>query len=335
MRRRTDPKKLQQIQQLQRKNRKLQRLCRLAADISRIGQGRTQTLQKIVGITNRHFGCRSTHLLLTDKYDRNLYAVATAGRGRFTGKLSSIPLAASAGARRALRTQRPVAHGPADGPRLAGLARLLGARHGIVYVPLVTARQSFGLLALVQRPRRALSREDTELVAHLADFTTAIIENAHLLTRLAEAEQRFRSMVENIPAIIYTCRPHPPYKTLYVSPQVEAMLGYSAKEWMDDAGFWSRVVHPEDAGRVIDQTEDLILAQGFGTSEYRLFDRNGAERWFRDEAILVRDPAGQPLALHGVMFDITGMKSLQEGERPHPLRLAWEPRRTGPPSRDS
>ena len=331
MRRRTDPGKLQQLQQ---KNKKLQRLCRLAAEISRIGQG-TRTLQKIVDTTQRQFGCRSTHLLLTDKHDRNLYAVAAAGRGRFTEKFSSIPLESSAGARRALRTHRPVVRGPASGERLTGLARLLDARHGIVYAPLVTARQSFGLLALVLRPGRAQSHDDTELLAHLAKFATAIIENARLLTRLGEAEHRFRSMVENIPAIVYTCRPNPPYKTLYVSPQTEAMLGYTADEWTGDPGFWSRVVHPEDAGRIIDQTEDLIRSGGFGTSEYRLIDRNGVVRWFRDEAILVRDPAGEPLALHGVMFDITGMKSLEEGQRSQPLQLAWQLRHAGPPPRDS
>lgn len=331
MRRSTDPGKLQQ---LLNKNRKLQRFCRLAAEISRIGQG-TKTLQKIVDTTNRNFGCLSTHLFLTDRSDEHLYAVATAGHGRFKTRPSSIPLAASAGARRALRTQRAVVRGPADGARLTGLARLLDARHGLVYVPLVTSKQSFGLITLVMRAGRALSREDLELVSHLANFTTTTIENARLLTRLSEAEQRFRSMIENIPAIVYTCRPRPPYKTLYVSPQIEGMLGYTTQEWMEDPGFWARVVHPEDAGRVIDQTEDLILTQGFGTSEYRLIDRNGMQRWFRDEAILVRDPAGEPLALHGVMFEITGMKTLQQGARSHPLRPVWRMHRGDRPRRDS
>ena len=62
---------------------------------------------------------------------------------------------------------------------------------------------------------------------------------------------------------------------------------------------------------VIESTQESVRRKGFVTSEYRLLDRAGEVRWFRDEAILVRDPSGTPIAWHGVLVEITGMRKLQ------------------------
>jgi len=40
-------------------------------------------------------------------------------------------------------------------------------------------------------------------------------------------------------------------------------------------------------------------------------DKQGEIRWFRDEAVLVKDPSGAPIAWHGVMVEITGLKKMK------------------------
>ena len=73
--------------------------------------------------------------------------------------------------------------------------------------------------------------------------------------------------------------------------------------------------------------------RGFATSEYRMLDRRGETRWFRDEAVLVRDPAGHPVAWRGVAIDITASRVViaaqsakKEPGRPRPVDSGSEDR---------
>jgi PAS domain S-box-containing protein len=145
------------------------------------------------------------------------------------------------------------------------------------------------------------------------------------LNRLAETEGRFKSLVEHIPAIVYICDFEPPYQSIYVSPQIETMLGYSTKEWIEDPDLFTKMIHPDDLEVLKSLDKKAAQSTGFVRAEYRLHDRRGEVRWMRDEAVLVRDPAGAPLAWHGVLVEITGMKRMEQG-------LPAAPRQGGLPS---
>ena len=156
-----------------------------------------------------------------------------------------------------------------------------------------------------------LEPRELDLAKHFADVAAVALENSRLMSQLAETEVRFRSLVEHIPAIVYVCEVEPPFRTHYISPQVKSMLGYPPQEWMSDPnGFIMKIVHPEDVGGLIDLTAEAARTRGFATAEYRLLDRQGEVRWFRDECALVRDPSGTPIAWHGVLVEITGMKKM-------------------------
>jgi PAS domain S-box-containing protein len=133
--------------------------------------------------------------------------------------------------------------------------------------------------------------------------------------RLREAETRFRTLVEQIPAVTYVeAVDHDGRSTnlLYASPQIEEMFGYSPEEWTADPDLFPRLLHPEDRERVLaldertDETGEPFVA------EYRQYTRDGRVIWVRDEAVLVRDAAGEPLFWQGVMFDVTEQKRYEE-----------------------
>jgi PAS domain S-box-containing protein len=228
-------------------------------------------------------------------------------------------LSRSPAARKVLVTRRPIAiKSAARDPRVNPHARRILAIASIAYLPLLSGKRSFGLLVLINRRPHAWSREQLALGKHLAACASIAIESSRLLKRLAETESRLRSLIEHIPAIVYTCEVHPPYRAIYIGPQAHQMLGYSPREWMEDEkGFWIKIVHPDDLGAVIDLTEEAVRQRGFATTEYRLLDRQGETRWFRDEAVLVRDPGGEPIAWHGVIVEITGMKKMAHTLSPH------------------
>jgi len=297
---------------VRRQNARLTRLLGLAADIARLEDEHT-TLQNIVDTTVRLVGVDQAHLALIDRLEKTLYGVASSGRHHPGALHLRCSLSGSPAARAALRSRRPVAIDNARrDPRVNRVARGLLGIESAAYMPLLSGGQSFGLLILVSCHPHRWTAEELALAKHIASFGSVALGNRRLLTQLAETERRLRSLVEHIPAIVYTCEVHPPYTTLYVSPQTETMLGYSSREWTEGTGFFMKIVHPDDMGKVIDLTEENARTRGFSTTEYRLLDRQGEVRWFRDEAVLMRDPAGEPVAWHGVMVEITGLKKMEQ-----------------------
>ena len=292
-------------------HRKLLRLCSLAAEIAKLGDERA-TLRKIVNTAASLIGVQSAHLALVDKQERTLYGVASSGRHPPNAPGLRVDLADSAAAHEALRRRRPITiDRAADDPRVNSEARKALSIGGVTYLPLLSGSQSFGLLILVTRRPRTWTREELRLAQHFASFASVALENVRLLNRLAETEGRFKSLVEHIPAILYICDVEPPYQSIYVSPQIETMLGYPASEWSDDPNFFMKIIHPDDVSRLKDLEDEAVRTRGFISAEYRVHDRRGEIRWMREEAVLVRDPAGAPIGWHGVLIEITEMKRME------------------------
>ena len=129
------------------------------------------------------------------------------------------------------------------------------------------------------------------------------------------AEENYRMLVEQVPAITYSWDPTMPtgmQKPLFVSPQVEKILGYTQREWMTSEQFWIDRIHPEDRGRVVAASDE---SDRLGTPfliEYRMLAKDGRVVWLRDEATVVAGREGQPQRAHGVMYDISERKQIEQ-----------------------
>ncbi len=132
---------------------------------------------------------------------------------------------------------------------------------------------------------------------------------------LREAEVRYRALVEQIPAIIYTQVPDESSPTglrdVYVSPQTTTILGISPNEWELDPSLWLSAMHPDDRQRVADEDRRTTATGDPFSLEYRMIARDGRVVWFRDEAALVEDPVSGLSFWQGVMFDITQIKEAE------------------------
>ncbi|HEV8700585.1 MAG TPA: PAS domain-containing protein [Candidatus Polarisedimenticolia bacterium] len=293
---------------LRRHNEQLTRLCRLTADVARLGDERT-TLKKIVNTAASLIGVAGAHIALVDRNEKELYGVISSGRHPHDAPRLKFQLSQAGGAQQALKSCRPVAIRNADDDaRVNPRARDIMAIRGVAYLPLMSGRESFGLLILITRRPHSWTSRELDLARHFANLSSVALENSRLMAQLAETEARLRSLIEHIPAIIYLCDVDPPYRTRYISPQAASMLGYSEEEWTRDRDFFMKILHPDDAGQLIQLGEEAIRKKGIATSEYRLLDRQGEVRWFRDETVLVRDPSGNPVGWHGVLVEITGLK---------------------------
>ncbi len=139
--------------------------------------------------------------------------------------------------------------------------------------------------------------------------------------RLREAEERYRTLVERVPAIVYVQEPGEQSRTTYVSPQNETILGYSPEECLADPDHWIKVMHPDDRERVLAEDRRTDETGEPFKAEYRQFAKDGSVVWLRDEATLVRDEAGEPLYWLGVQTDVTESKEAEEAARRNEERL--------------
>jgi two-component system, sensor histidine kinase and response regulator len=130
---------------------------------------------------------------------------------------------------------------------------------------------------------------------------------------LREAEIAYRALVEQIPAITYTqvAADDSPtgFRDVYISPQTTDILGVSPYEWQLDPSLWIELTHPADRDRVVTNDREAARHGTHFCEEYRMLARDGREVWFRDEAVLVEDPASGVSFWQGVMLDITEAKT--------------------------
>jgi two-component system, cell cycle sensor histidine kinase and response regulator CckA len=138
----------------------------------------------------------------------------------------------------------------------------------------------------------------------------------------AEAETRFHTLVEQLPALIYVAEEGPEGHWSYVSFQIKNVLGYSSEEWIADRYAWGRHVHPDDKDRVLDHERACFDKNQRFVLEYRMITRDGKLIWVRDEATVLPAQVGKPRVMQGVILDITESRKIQESLHAVEARLA-------------
>ncbi len=139
-----------------------------------------------------------------------------------------------------------------------------------------------------------------------------ITERVRLQTRLAAAEETYRQLVEQVPAVVYCARADRLGPWEYVSPQIGRLLGDSPEQWLASPDLFHQRLHPDDRDRVLAGVRDLVHEGRPATlsRQYRLLRRDGRAIWVRDDTVFEVDRSGPPL-LRGVWTDITREKELE------------------------
>jgi PAS domain S-box-containing protein len=156
----------------------------------------------------------------------------------------------------------------------------------------------------------AVRDADGEAV-RVAGSQADINERKRAEASLQEAETRYRMLVERMPAVVYIQEIGSPDSAAYMSPQIEALTGYSSEEVQDLDLRW-RLVHPEDRERMQAEDELEIEPGEVSTTEYRVLHRSGHTVWVRNESVLLEDEARGSRYWQGFMVDITERKRAEE-----------------------
>ncbi len=125
-------------------------------------------------------------------------------------------------------------------------------------------------------------------------------------------EDKYRALLEQIPAVVFMAHLDRGISEAYVSPQIEAALGYSREEWLEDPVRWYQHIHPDDKQRWSLEAAEMFLSGKPLRSAYRVIARDGRVIWFHCDARMMRRPDGRPWCIHGVAFDISDIKRIEE-----------------------
>jgi PAS domain S-box-containing protein len=125
-------------------------------------------------------------------------------------------------------------------------------------------------------------------------------------------EARYRALVEQIPAVVFMAYLDKGIGEAYVSPQIEAALGFSQHEWLEDPVRWYEQIYPDDKQRWSTEAAEMFLSGKPLKSAYRVLARDGRVLWFHCEAEMIRKADGRPWFIHGVGVDITELKQAEE-----------------------
>jgi PAS domain S-box-containing protein len=149
-------------------------------------------------------------------------------------------------------------------------------------------------------------------LARLVPAIERELRDAKIRRSHREAQSRYQLLVERLPIIVYLSPVDKLEDTIYVSPQIESILGYSSDEWVADPQFWQTRLHPDDRDTVLNVVAESDLTGNPSTMEFRMLALDGHVVWFHDQTMLIRDERGQPLYWQGIKIDITKHKQAEE-----------------------
>jgi PAS domain S-box-containing protein len=134
-----------------------------------------------------------------------------------------------------------------------------------------------------------------------------ITERHEAQEKIRQAEEKYRLLVERVPAVTYTAEIGANNPWLYISPQIEQLTGFTPAEWLANPGLWLERIHPADRAAA-NQADEMCQHTGRFDLEYRLRTRDERIIWVQDEGVLINL---NPPTMQGVMHDVTARKEAE------------------------
>ena len=162
----------------------------------------------------------------------------------------------------------------------------------MVVMPITVDEEWWGFIGFDHcAEERLWHQAEIDALTVAANTLGAAIGRERAERRISETETRYRSLVEQIPAITYIAEPGTDV-TIYISPQLETVLGYTREE-MEPELDWA-TLHPDDRSRILAEDQRTNRTGEPYRVQYRQRAKDGRWIWIRDEALLVHDERGHP-----------------------------------------
>jgi PAS domain S-box-containing protein len=168
------------------------------------------------------------------------------------------------------------------------------------------------LFPILRQVTSALATRNRRLTEQSEALQQTLAAREQTERRLQEAEASYRALVEQLPLVTYIDELNESSSAIYMSPQIEPILGYSPEEWTADPDLFPKLLHPEDRERVLEEHRRGYRDGDSFSSEYRLVAKDGRAVWFHDEVMVVTNGEGQPQHAQGFLLDVTERREAEE-----------------------
>jgi two-component system response regulator HydG len=127
-------------------------------------------------------------------------------------------------------------------------------------------------------------------------------------------DELYKTLLEQIPAVTFMTSFEPNQQNVYVSPQIESVLGYTPKEWLAKPSLWQERLHPDDKDRFQEEFSKTVMTRGTSVrSVYRFLHKDGHTVWVLGDVRIRRErKTGFPLFVQAVGFDVTELERAKE-----------------------
>ncbi|NQT82465.1 PAS domain S-box protein, partial [bacterium] len=141
-------------------------------------------------------------------------------------------------------------------------------------------------------------------------FVVRPIRRAAEQRKLAEEarllEQKYESLIKNIPVAVYSAMPDERGTTTFMADRWKEWTGYSPEDLYRDCSTWPRSIHPDDKNKAIESYIKAWKERREYVSEYRVVHKDTGEvRYLRDHGVPIKDETGNIIRIEGIAIDIT------------------------------
>ncbi len=163
-----------------------------------------------------------------------------------------------------------------------------------------------------------------------AEQLNSVDEREKVEFRLRERERFLRTLIGNLPGVVYRCRVDKSFTSEFLSDGCLQLTGYAADELTgaERPATWDHIIHPEDRERVRAEIRRLLNEKTSAADlplqiKYRIINRDGAIKYVGDRFRFISGANGWIIALEGFIADVTdnelAEKRIRESEAKYRL----------------
>jgi PAS domain S-box-containing protein len=157
-----------------------------------------------------------------------------------------------------------------------------------------------------------VEQRTSELAMANLELQQEIVDRRQAELAARENEQRYRTLMENIPGLVYRCEVKPPWRVTHMSEDADELTGHPASDFLDGTLSFASLIVAEDLDRVTAVVQESVADHHPYEIEYRINHADGDTRWVYEKGQAIYGKNGQPKWLDGVILDITKRKRAEE-----------------------
>lgn len=184
--------------------------------------------------------------------------------------------------------------------------------------PLKKKGEVIGTINFGSKKAKSYTQEEGDFIRQISGQIAIAIDNAGLLSKVKESEERLRGLINSMKDGIYQCEIGTEGVFTFTNQAGAEMLSYSSPEEIIGLPVKDIYVNPQD----VDQHINLLLKNEV-VKDFVLEakTRNGKRVYIETTSSLIKDKKGNPIRIEGIMRDITEKRALEEQLKNYTSRL--------------